>query len=150
METTEAGFVRTHGVTHWDPDDCFGCKAQTVGVAPSAMPSRGDGRHCEIAKYEDRKLDQDLTSYKRMAEQGLKPKSLTGAADIERKCESALEVERGASAAEIAMTTPSAKREDPSSMRDIARGAPEFRRRMLEAHEHFSKQDATKPGEMVV
>ena len=142
--------MRTHGVDHWDPDACFGCKIHTIGVAPSAMPSRGSGRHCEIAKNEDRKLAKDLTSYKRMAEQGLKPKSLTGAAEIESKCGSALEVERGQSAAEIAMTTPSAKREDPSSMRDIARGAPEFRRRMLEAHDHFAKQDPSKPGEMTV
>ena len=140
--------IRTHGVDHWDPDGCFGCKMHTVQVAPSAMPSRGDGKHCAIAKAGDRALSEDMTSYKRMAEQGLKPHSLARAADIERKCESALEVERGQFAAEIAMTTPSAQREDPSSMRDIHKGAPEFRRRMLEAHDHFSRQDATKPGEM--
>jgi len=142
--------IRTHGVDHWDPDACWGCRVQTVQVAPSAMPSRGEGRHCAIAKAEDRKLSKDMTSFKRMMEQGLKPKSLTGAAEIESKCGSALEVERGQSAAEIAMTTPSAQREDPSSMRDIHKGAPEFRRRMLEAHEHFAKQDPTKPGEMNV
>ena len=142
--------IRTHGVDHWDPDACFGCKVQTAQIAPSAMPSRGDGKHCAIAKAGDRALSEDMTSFKRMMEQGLKPHSLTGAADIERKCESALEVERGKSAAEIAMTTPSAQRGDAGSMQDIARGAPEFRRRMLEAHDHFSKQDPTRPGEMVV
>jgi hypothetical protein len=26
--------MRTHNVTHWDPDNCYGCKIKTVQLAP--------------------------------------------------------------------------------------------------------------------
>jgi hypothetical protein len=123
-------------------------KLLSLQFAPSAMPSRRDGAHCAIAKAGDKKLSKDLESYKRMAESGLRPKSLENAAEIESRCESSFEVERGMSAADMAKTTPSFKRGDSDAQRDVAKGAPEFRRRALEAVEHFAKQDPTRPGEI--
>jgi hypothetical protein len=125
-------------------------KLQSLQFTPSSMPSRRDGAHCASANKADKELSKDLATFKTLREQGYNPKHIDGLTELEKHVESGLEIERGQSAAEIAMTTPSAQREDPSSMRDIHKGAPEFRRRMLEAHDHFSKQDPSKPGEMTV
>lgn len=126
----------------------FRDKLLSISFAASAMPSRGGNAHVVSANREDQKLAKDLDSYKRMAEGGLRPKSLSGAAEIESRCESAFEVERGQSAAEMAQTSPSYKRGDADARRDVAKGAPEYRRRALEAVEHFSHQNASKPGEL--
>jgi hypothetical protein len=105
------------------------------------MPSRGGGKHCEIAKIEDRKLAKDLESYERMRKQGLRPKATSGASEVESKCESAFEVERGMSAADMARLSPSAQRDEAGARRDIAKGAPEYRRRALEAKAELDKGD---------
>jgi hypothetical protein len=96
------------------------------------MPSRRDGAHCLTAKQGDKRLGQNLESYHRMAKAGLNPKSLENAAQIERTCESAVEVAMGTSAVDLAKRTGSYRSGDVGAARDVSRGAPEFRRRLEE------------------
>lgn len=43
--------------------------------------------------HADRKLERDMRSYKSMIDQGLEPKCMTGAADLEATATSAAEIE---------------------------------------------------------
>lgn len=124
---------RTHGATHFDPDNCFGCKVMTVGVAPSAMPSR----HPQAASnvHRENQLVKDLAAFKRMRLDGLEPKAMTGAAKIESECESPYEVASGQPAHKMAKGKDAGK---PVSQR-----GKEWRRRANEAH------DAVRKGEVV-
>lgn len=143
---------QTHGVTHWDPDDCFGCRIQTTNFAPSAMPSRRDGAHCAAANRSEKQLERDLPAYKRMRKAGMNPKSTQGAADLESRAESSLEVEMGKSFVDVAKGTRSYQSGDVGALRDVSRGAPEFRRRAVEANDEMRKTawkrtDRSKPAE---
>jgi hypothetical protein len=138
---------RTHYGQH---PDCFGCKVLGVNFAPSAMPSRRDGAHCAIAKDGDKQLSKDLATFKGLREKGYNPKHIDGITELEKRVETGFELEHGMSMQDMAKTTPSARRGDADARRDIAKGAPEFSKRAIEAHEHFQKQDATKPGEITV
>jgi hypothetical protein len=120
---------KTHGVTHFDPDTCFGCRIQTVQVAPSATPSRSPG--IQSHKQAERALDDDLGAYKRLRDQGLNPKSTNGAAQLEKRAESSFEVESGQLAA------------DKAKGIDASRGGKEWRRRSEEAY------DAVRRGETI-
>jgi hypothetical protein len=119
----------THGVTHWDPEGCWGCKIRTVQVAPSATPTRSPGAARQ--KQDERKLDQDLAAYKRMRRSGLQPHSTKGAAELEQRAESSFEVNSGQLAA------------DKAKGKDASRGGKEWRRRSEEAY------DAVRRGEQI-
>ena len=118
--------IRTHGVTHWDPEGCFGCKARTVGVAPSAMPSRHPVAAGNVLREKD--LVKDLDAFKRMRQDGLQPRATRGAAKVASQAESEYEVVSGQFAHEMA------KGPDAGSDRVSQRGK-EWRRRANEAYE---------------
>lgn len=115
---------RTHGMDHYDPDDCFGCKVLTVGVQPSAMPSRHPDASWRRSAEVD--LSRDLTSFANMRKAGLHPKSTRGAAVLESQAESTFEVESGQLAHQ------KAKGRDAASNKVSQRGK-EWRRRTDEA-----------------
>lgn len=124
---------KTHGVTHWNPEGCFGCKVMTVGVAPSAMPSRHPGAAGNVIR--EKKLVKDLAAFKRMRMDGLEPRSTKGAARIESECESAYEVASGQPAHKMAKGKDAGK--------SISKRGKEWRRRANEAHE------AVRRGEVI-
>ena len=122
--------IRTHGVDHWYPETCFGCKIKTVGVAPSAMPSRHPGAANNVVREKD--LVKDLDAFKGMRIDGLHPKSTRGAAKIASQAESRYEVESGQLAHEMA------KGKDAGSDRVSQRGK-EWRRRANAAHDSIQR-----------
>lgn len=124
-------------------------KLRSLQFTPSSMPSRRDGAHCASANKADKELSKDLATFKTLREQGYSPKGIDGLTELEKHVESAFEIERGQSAAEMAKTSPSYKRGDADARRDVAKGAPEYRRRALEAKAHLDRQDASKPGELL-
>ena len=120
----------THGVDHWAPDDCFGCRIKTIQVAPSATPSRNRGREVLAQNQGEKVLANDLDAYKRMRIAGLHPNRTKGAARIEQRAESSAEVERGIVASDMAKGA------------DKDRGGKEWRCRHQEA------MDAAAKGEL--
>ena len=126
--------IRKHGVEHWDPEGCWGCKIKTVGVAPSAMPSRHPGAANNVIREKD--LEKDLAGFKQMRLDGLHPKATRGAAKIASQAESRYEVESGQLAHEMA------RGRDAGSDKVSQRGK-EWRRRANEAH------DAVRRGEVI-
>ena len=84
---------KTHGETHFDPDVCYGCKIITVGVAPSAMPSRHPGPANQVVQ--EKKLVKDLDAYKRLRLDGENPKSTRGAARFESEAQTSYEITSG-------------------------------------------------------
>jgi hypothetical protein len=119
----------THGVTHWDPETCWGCKIRTVQVAPSATPTRSPG--IQSRKQADKALESDLGAYRRLRRQGLNPKSTTGAAELEKRAETTFEVDSGQLAA------------DKAKGIDASRGGKEWKRRSEDAY------DAVRRGEQI-
>ena len=124
----------THGVEHWDPEACFGCKIKTVGVAPSAMPSRHPGAANNVVR--EKQLVKDLDGFKEMRLNGQHPKATRGAARMASEAESSYEIESGQLAPDMA------KGPDAKSDRRSQNGK-EWRRRANEAHE------AIKKGEVI-
>lgn len=123
---------QTHGYTHWDPDNCFGCKVQTITVSQAAMPTR----HPQVAKIEaaDKKLIQDLAAYKTMRLQGEHPKSVKGAHDVAQRAQSSFEIESGQLA------------KDHAKGRDLANGGKEWARRSEEAHKAIKNGETIQVG----
>lgn len=82
-----------HITTENCASDCFGCKIQTISFAPSAMPSR----NMEVAAKSEaeRQMEKDLPAYARLRSEGMQPKSTVGAAALEAKAMSKVEVETG-------------------------------------------------------
>lgn len=74
---------KTHGVTHYDPETCFGCKVLTVGFAPSIFTTTPGGAKAADNKRREGTLVKDLAAFKRMRVDGLHPRSTAGAAVIE-------------------------------------------------------------------
>jgi hypothetical protein len=74
------------------PDDCFGCKAATVSVAASSMPTRSEAASIE---KNTAVMHKDAAAYKRLRKDGLQPKSVKGAASLEMRAGSKWEVETG-------------------------------------------------------
>ncbi len=64
----------------------------SVAISSTAMPSR-NGVAAQVQR--ERTLDRDLSAYKRLADDGVQPKGITGAADIEARCASKFEAESG-------------------------------------------------------
>lgn len=73
--------------------ECFGCKAATITVAGSAMPTRMP--ECGQQKEFVAAFEKDGPAYKRLRKQGYQPKSVKGAAEVEHFAQSKFEVESG-------------------------------------------------------
>lgn len=84
-----------HRETHpsLDVEGCFGCRVANVRVGTNSTTTRG-GRVAEINQTE-RNWNKDLPAYKRLRQNGLQPKRIDGAAEIEKKATEAWQVERG-------------------------------------------------------
>ncbi len=117
---------RTHGITHYDPETCFGCKVQTVGFAPSIFTTTPGGAKAADNNRRERELVADLAGFKDMRLDGLYPKQTKGAARIRNMAESTFEVESGQLAVDKAKGRDAAK--------SISRRGKEWRRRAEEAH----------------
>lgn len=65
----------------------------SIGIAAAALPTRKSG--VIVGNAKDSNLGHDRDAYKRMRESGLQPERLQGAAEVESKAETRLEVERG-------------------------------------------------------
>lgn len=127
---------KTHGETHFDPDACYGCKIITVGVAPSAMPSRHPGAANNV--YREKELVKDLGAFKRMTMAGLHPKSTRGAAIIESQAESRYEVDSGQLAHRMAKGRDAGK--------SISKRGAEWRRRANDAHDAIQRGEVVTPS----
>lgn len=127
---------RTHGRDHFDPSNCFGCKVLTVGVQPSAMPSRSPDASWRRAAEVD--LTKDLDAFKRMRVAGECPKSTKGAAKIESMAESSFEIRSGQLAAE--------KAKGRDANKPISQRGKEWRRRTVEADTAARKGEVLHAG----
>lgn len=65
-------------------DTCFGCKLKTIQVQGSGAQHRRD---------KDSSLSRDLSAYKAMRQQGLKPAHVFGSAQVQATAGSKFEVE---------------------------------------------------------
>ena len=83
---------KRHITTKDCADDCFGCKIQTISIAASAMPTRSEAARVE---RETQVMHSDVAAYKRLRKDGVQPKSVKGAAELERRAGSRWEIETG-------------------------------------------------------
>jgi len=74
------------------PENCFGCKAASVSMSPSSMPTRSDAGRIN---FETKKAHADVAAYKRLRKDGLQPVSVRGAAELESRAASKWEVNTG-------------------------------------------------------
>lgn len=84
---------RTHPTL--DVPGCFGCRCAHVAVAPSATPSRRGGDRAAELNAKERQWSTDHAAYRRLVSNGLQPKTLDGAADLERRASTSVEIEHG-------------------------------------------------------
>ena len=118
---------RTHGVTHYDPDNCFGCHVQTIQYSPSCFPSTPGGRKVAQDNKAERQLGKDLDSFKRLTVGGTMPKRIDGSARFEQEAQVPYEIESGQLASQRAKGP------------DATRGGREWARRAQSAHEELTK-----------
>lgn len=84
-----------HRETHpnLDVEGCFGCRIAGVRMGANSTTTRG-GRVAQINATE-RGWNKDMPAYKRLREQGLQPKRIDGAAEVEKKANETWQVETG-------------------------------------------------------
>lgn len=126
----------THGVTHWLPDTCFGCRVKTLGFAPSIFATTPGGAKAADNKRREVGLMKDLAAFKTLRLQGQQPRATRGAHRVAQQAESSFEIESGQMAAD--------KAKGPDARKAGSRKGAEWRRRSQDAH------DAMKRGEVVV
>lgn len=73
-------------------ETCFGCKIQSISIAASAMPTRSEAASIE---KNTAVMHKDAAAYKRLRKDGVQPKSVKGAAELERRAGSKWEIETG-------------------------------------------------------
>ena len=83
---------KRHITTENCASDCFGCKIQTISIAASAMPTRSEAARVE---HETQIMHRDVAAYKRLRKDGVQPKSIKGAAELETRAGSKWEIETG-------------------------------------------------------
>ena len=84
-----------HRETHpnLDVDGCFGCRVAGVRMGTNSTTSRG-AKVSEI-KQTERNWNKDMPAYKRLRANGLQPKKIDGAAEVEKKAQESWQVETG-------------------------------------------------------
>jgi hypothetical protein len=84
-----------HRETHPDlnVEGCFGCRVANVRMGANTTTTRG-GKVDEINRTE-KAWNRDMPAYKRLRQDGLQPKRIDGAAEVERKAKEAWQVETG-------------------------------------------------------
>jgi hypothetical protein len=76
-----------------DVEGCFGCKVAGIRMGANTTTSRGAVVD-EINKRE-RGWHKDMPAYKRLRQNGLQPKKIDGAAEVERRAKEPWQVETG-------------------------------------------------------
>jgi hypothetical protein len=84
-----------HRETHpnLDVEGCFGCRVAGVRMGTNTTTSRG-AKVAEINATE-RNWNKDMPAYKRLRANGLQPKKIDGAAEVEKKAQESWQVETG-------------------------------------------------------
>ena len=84
-----------HRETHpdLDVDGCFGCRVAGVRMGMNTTTTRG--QNVESINKTERNWQKDMPAYKRLRKEGLQPKSIDGAAAVEKKAEHKWQVETG-------------------------------------------------------
>ncbi len=68
---------------------------RSVSIAASACPSRAGGRAAVAINRREERWDRDMPAYKRLRQEGLQPSGIDGAATLEARAESKVEIETG-------------------------------------------------------
>lgn len=76
-----------------DVEGCFGCKAIHFSVSADATPTRRP-RAAEVNATE-RRWEMDMPAYKRLRKNGVQPRSIDGAAVLERHATHEVEMDMG-------------------------------------------------------
>ncbi len=74
-------------------ESCFPCRIKTIGIAPSAMPTRPP--HAARTKRTDKALDKDRDAYQRIRRNGEQPKAVKGSAVLETTATESFEIKTG-------------------------------------------------------
>jgi hypothetical protein len=84
-----------HQETHpnLDVEGCFGCRIAHVRTGTNTTTTRG-ARVAEVNQTE-RNWNKDMPAYKRLRANGLQPKKIDGAAEVEKKAKESWQVETG-------------------------------------------------------
>jgi hypothetical protein len=84
-----------HRETHpnLDVEGCFGCRVAGVRMGVNTTTTRG-ARVAEVNTTE-RNWNKDMPAYKRLRANGLQPKKIDGAAEVEKKAQESWQVETG-------------------------------------------------------
>lgn len=84
-----------HRETHpnLDVEGCFGCRVAGIRMGTNSTTSRG-AKVSEI-KQTERNWNKDMPAYKRLRANGLQPKKIDGAAEVEKKAQESWQVETG-------------------------------------------------------
>ena len=84
-----------HRETHpnLDVEGCFGCRVAGVRMGVNTTTTRG-ARVAEVNTTE-RNWNKDMPAYKRLRANGLQPKRIDGAAEVEKKAQESWQVETG-------------------------------------------------------
>ena len=84
-----------HRETHpnLDVDGCFGCRVENVRMGTNTTTTRG-ARVAAVNQTESN-WNKDMPAYKRLRADGLQPRKIDGAAEVERKAKEAWQVETG-------------------------------------------------------
>ena len=84
-----------HRETHpnLDVEGCFGCRVAGVRMGTNTTTSRG-AKVAEINTTE-RNWNKDMPAYKRLRANGLQPKKIDGAANVEKRAQEGWQVETG-------------------------------------------------------
>jgi hypothetical protein len=84
-----------HQETHpnLDVEGCFGCRVAGVRMGTNTTTTRG-AKVAEVNKTE-RNWNKDMPAYKRLRANGLQPKRIDGAANVEKRAQEGWQVETG-------------------------------------------------------
>ncbi len=84
-----------HQQTHptLDVEGCFACRVSGVRMGMNTTTTRG--QNVESINSTERNWQKDMPAYKRLRKEGLQPKSIDGAANVEKKAEHRWQVETG-------------------------------------------------------
>jgi hypothetical protein len=84
-----------HQETHpnLDVEGCFGCRVAGVRMGMNTTTTRG-AKVAEVNTTE-RNWNKDMPAYKRLRANGLQPKRIDGAANVEKRAQEGWQVETG-------------------------------------------------------
>lgn len=74
-------------------EGCFGCKVAGVRMGTNTTTTRGQ-RVAQVNQTE-RNWNKDMPAYKRLRADGLQPRKIDGAAEVEKKAQEKWQVETG-------------------------------------------------------